>query len=601
MKEIRTVLKFMKGYKAIYLMGMLFVIISQAFTILSPLVIRTTIDSIIGDEPLTSNAVAEAIAFLGGRYYLKENLWVIGIVMVLIAIFRGAFMFLKSVFSSKASENTVKAMRDTLYDHIQRLPYEYHVKAETGELLQRCTSDVETIRRFLSVQLVGVSGNLFMIIFISYIIFGLNYKMATLSIITLPIIFIFAFIFFTKIKEFFQEVDEAEATLSTVLQENLTGVRVVKAFARQKYESIKFNTKNKDHMNKTYKMMKLLAFYWGFSDFICFFQIGIVLIAGSIWAVRGEISLGTMVAFTTYVNRIVWPTRQLGRTLTDMGKATISLRRINEILDEQIETLEENHLKSNIKGNITFENVYFEYEKNRPVLKNISFSIKAGSTVAIIGPTGSGKSSLIHLLARLYDYNSGSIKIDGIELKDIDKKWIRKNVGIVLQEPYLFAKTIRDNIKLADPSIEDAKMYESAKIANIHKDIQTFDRGYDTYVGERGVSLSGGQKQRMAISRTIINDCPIVVFDDSLSAVDTETDKSIRLALKKRKNKFTTIIISHRISTISESDSIIVLDDGKIVQIGNHDSLIQEEGLYKRIYEIQNTADYNHENIRLNA
>jgi len=298
---------------------------------------------------------------------------------------------------------------------------------------------------------------------------------------------------------------------------------------------------------------------------------------------------------------LVWPTRQLGRTLTDMGKAVISIRRINEIFDEPIEILEENHLKPEIKGNISFENVYFGYSKDRPVLKNITFSVKSGETVAIIGPTGSGKSSLIHLLARLYDYDKGSIKIDGIELKTIDKLWIRKNVGIILQEPYLFAKTIRDNIKLYDPSIEDKRVYESATIANIHKDIQSFEKGYDTMVGERGVSLSGGQKQRMAIARTIIMESPIVVFDDSLSAVDTETDISIRKALKERKNKATTIIISHRISTVSEADKIIVLEKGEIVQMGTHEELIKEEGLYKRIYDIQNSIDDFDEDLALEA
>lgn len=325
------------------------------------------------------------------------------------------------------------------------------------------------------------------------------------------------------------------------------------------------------------------------------------MIFGSIWAVRGEISLGTFVAFVSYVNMLVWPTRQLGRTLTDMGKATVSTRRINEIFDEPIEILEENHQKPKIKGNISFENVYFGYKKDRPVLKNITFSIKAGETVAIIGPTGSGKSSLVHLLARLYDYDKGSIKIDGIELKDIDRLWIRKNVGIVLQEPYLFAKTVKDNIRLFNPKIKDKKVYESANIANIHKDIQSFENGYDTLVGERGVSLSGGQKQRMAIARTIIMESPIVIFDDSLSAVDTETDISIRKALKERRNKSTAIIISHRISTVSEADKIIVLEKGEITQMGTHEELIREEGLYRRIYEIQNAIDDFNDDLALDA
>lgn len=600
MKELKKIFKFMEGYKGIYILGMICIILSQMVTIVSPLVIRTTIDSIVGNEPINSNTVSKIINYMGGKSFLRENIWIIGGILVVIAILRGAFLYFKNTLASKTAENTAKKIRDSLYDHIQRLPYEYHVKSETGDLIQRCTSDVETIKRFLAIQLVEVAGSLVMLILISYVMFNLNIKMALVSMITLPIIFTFAFIFFSKIKIAFEASDKAEAKLTTVLQENLTGIRVVKAFSRQKYEVLKFDEKNKDYRDKTYRLIQLLSIYWGSSDFICFIQIGLVLVIGSIWAVKGEISLGTLVAFSTYVSMLLWPVRQLGRTLTDMGKAIVSVGRIEEILNEPIEVLEENHMKPKVKGSIVFDDVYFEYEKGKPVLNGISFSLKAGNTLAIIGPTGSGKSSLIYLLARLYDYNEGSIKIDDIELRNIDKKWVRKNIGIVLQEPFLYGKTIKENIKLGDPSIEDAKVYESAKIASIHQDIKSFDKGYDTYVGERGVSLSGGQKQRIAIARTIINQCPIVVFDDSLSAVDTETDISIRKALNNRKNKSTTIIVSHRISTVSEADKILVLDKGKIAQMGNHNTLIKEEGLYKRIYEIQNSIDELDE-LKLNA
>jgi ATP-binding cassette subfamily B protein len=590
----------MEGYKRIYILGMICIILSQMVTIVSPLIIRTTIDSIIGSEPINSSIVANIIIYMGGKGFLRDNIWIIGGLLVGIAILRGIFLYFKNTLASKTAENTAKKIRDSLYDHIQRLPYEYHVKSETGDLIQRCTSDVETIKRFLSIQLVEVAGSLVMLVLVSSVMFNLNGKMALVSMATMPIIFTFAFIFFSKVKVAFEASDEAEAKLTTVLQENLTGIRVVKAFSRQKYEVLKFDEKNKDYKDKTYRLIQLLSIYWGASDFICFIQIGLVLVVGSIWAVRGDISLGTLVAFSTYVNMLLWPIRQLGRTLTDMGKAIVSVGRIEEILNEPIEILEENNVKPEIKGNILFDDVYFEYEKNKPVLKGISFSVKAGNTLAIIGPTGSGKSSLIHLLARLYDYNEGSIKIDGAELRDMDKGWVRKNIGIVLQEPFLYGKTIKENIKLSDPSIEDTRVYESAKIASIHQDIKSFDKGYDTYVGERGVSLSGGQKQRIAIARTIIKECPIVVFDDSLSAVDTETDVSIRKALNNRKNKSTTIIVSHRISTVSEADKILVLDKGKIVQMGDHNSLIEEEGLYKRIYEIQNSID-ELDDIRLNA
>lgn len=591
MKNLKKLVKFMEGYRLIYFLGMLSILISQLFTTLSPLVLQTTIDSIIGDKAIESIYFQKIIELLGGKEYLKNNLWVIGIIIVSIAILRGLFIFLRSTLSSITAENTAKRIRDNLYDHIQRLPYEYHVKSETGELVQRCTSDVDTIRRFLAIQLVEISGSLFMLIFIIAIIFSINIKMALISIVMLPFTFSFALIFFTKIKKSFESVDEAEARMTTVLQENLTGIRVVKAFARQRFEIEKFEEKNNNFMNLNYKLINELAVYWGISDFFSMAQVGIVVVFGGILTYKGEISLGSYVAFISYINMLVWPVRQLGRLLTDMGKAFVSLNRIEEILNEPIEILYENNLKPEIKGNIEFDNVSFQYEDNRPVLKNISFKVRAGETLAIIGPTGSGKSSLVHLLARLYDYNEGSIKIDGIELKTIDKGWIRKNVGLVLQEPFLYAKTIKENIKLANPSLPDEKVINAAKTAAIHDDIKSFEKGYETLVGERGVSLSGGQKQRMAIARTIINECPIVIFDDSLSAVDTETDISIRKALKERKNKSTTIIISHRISTVSEADQILVIDKGRIVQRGTHDELIKEEGLYKRIYEIQSSID----------
>lgn len=591
MKNLKKLAKFMEGYRLIYFLGMLSILISQLFTTLTPLVLQTTIDSIIGDKAIESIYFQKIIELLGGKEYLKNNLWVIGIIIVSIAILRGLFIFLRSTLSSITAENTAKRIRDNLYDHIQRLPYEYHVKSETGELVQRCTSDVDTIRRFLAIQLVEISGSLFMLIFIIAIIFSINIKMALISIVMLPFTFSFALIFFTKIKKSFESVDEAEARMTTVLQENLTGIRVVKAFARQRFEIEKFEEKNNNFMNLNYKLINELAVYWGISDFFSMAQVGIVVVFGGILTYKGEISLGSYVAFISYINMLVWPVRQLGRLLTDMGKAFVSLNRIEEILNEPIEILYENNLKPEIKGNIEFDNVSFQYEDNRPVLKNISFKVRAGETLAIIGPTGSGKSSLVHLLARLYDYNEGSIKIDGIELKTIDKGWIRKNVGLVLQEPFLYAKTIKENIKLANPSLPDEKVINAAKTAAIHDDIKSFEKGYETLVGERGVSLSGGQKQRMAIARTIINECPIVIFDDSLSAVDTETDISIRKALKERKNKSTTIIISHRISTVSEADQILVIDKGRIVQRGTHDELIKEEGLYKRIYEIQSSID----------
>ena len=591
MKGLKSIFKFMKGSKPIYALSILSIILATFFTVLGPLLIRFTIDSIIGDEPINRQILLKLVSFSGGKEYLKDNIWIIGLILIGLTVLRGLSLYLKNTLSSKASENTAKNIREKMYDHIQRLPYEYHVNADTGDLIQRCSSDVETIRRFLAVQLVEIGGAIFTLAFVSYIMFNLNIKLAFVSMAVVPFIFIFAFVFFSKVQRVFLKADEAEAELSTVLQENLTGIRVVKAFARQDFEIKKFNEKNENFRDLIYKVTRLMAWYWSISDLICMMQIGAVVVAGSMWAAIGDLSLGTLAVFITYEGMLLWPVRQMGRILTDMGKAIVSVNRIEEILAEPIEIAEENNEKPPIAGNVSFQDVCFEYENRKPILRGVSFDVKAGKTVAILGPTGSGKSSLVHLLPRLYDYNSGSIKVDGIELENIDKKWVRTNIGLVLQEPFLFAKTVKDNIKIANSKLEDRKVYEAAKAASIHEDIISFDKGYDTLIGERGVSLSGGQKQRIAIARTIINECPIVVFDDSLSAVDTETDVAIRDALNRRKNKSTTFIISHRISTVKEADEIIVLDRGKIVQKGTHETLVKQEGLYKRVYNIQNSLD----------
>ncbi|QUH20321.1 ABC transporter ATP-binding protein [Alkaliphilus sp. B6464] len=592
MRNIKLIWKYMKGNRLIYMGAIISIGIATLLNVLNPLIIKTTIDSIIGNTPLEdAGTITSLVNRLGGVKVLQNNLWIIAGSLVILTIITGIFLYLKGKLASVAAESTAKQIRETLYDHLQHLPYEYHVKAETGDLIQRCTSDVETIRRFLGVQFVEIGNALFMLSFISYIMLSLNVKMTLVSMIAVPLIFIFAVVFFIKIKVAFQLYDESEASMSTVLQENLTGVRVVRAFARQSYEIDKFEEKNAIHRRLTNRMIRLLAWYWSLSDFLCMLQIALVLVVGAYWTSKGIITLGTLVVFTTYEGMLLWPIRQMGRIIADMGKALVAVERIQNILDQPREIMIESSKEPIIKGNIKFENVSFEYEKGKPVLKNISFEVKEGQTIAILGPTGSGKSTLVYLMARLYDYQKGSIKVDGHELKTIDKKWIRQKIGIVLQEPFLFAKSIKENIRLAKTGSSDEEVFQVANIASIHNTILDFDQGYDTMVGERGVSLSGGQKQRVAIARTLITESPIVVFDDSLSAVDTETDNEIRMALKGRKNKATTFIISHRITTLSEADCIIVLEKGRITEMGNHTELMKKQGLYRRVWEIQNSLE----------
>ena len=596
MKKMKLLWDFMKGSRSLYIFSIAAIGFATFIRFIWPMVLRVTVDSIIGDKPLQVQGwfapIFESVfQFLGGKSILAQSLWMCSFILILLTISRGIFLFFKGKWSAVASESIVQNIRDKLYDHLQYLPFDYHVKAKTGDLIQRCTSDVETIRRFLSIQFVEVGRALFMLTFALSFMLPMNVKMTLVSLSLIPLIFSFAVIFFIKVRKAFRDSDESEARLSTVLQENLTGVRVVRAFARQKYEIDKFDVKNSEYRDLTYYLIKLLAWYWAVSDFFSLVQIGAVIILGTFWAAKGVISLGTLLAFSSYVGMLLWPIRQMGRVLTDMGKAQVSIERIQEILDEPIEEIGGSSIGQKLKGEIEFKDVSFQYEEGKPILKKISFKVKKGQTVAILGPTGSGKTSLVNLLPRLYDYQSGFIKIDGKEISEIDKKILRENIGIVLQEPFLFSKTIKENIGLAKKKVKDDEVFEAARTASIHDVILDFEQGYKTAVGERGVTLSGGQKQRVAIARTLINDCPILIFDDSLSSVDTETDAAIRRRLRARSRKATTFIISHRLSTLAEADLILVLENGELAQKGNHLELIEQEGLYKRIWAIQTSLE----------
>lgn len=586
MKSLRILWSYMSNNRLLYLGAILSVALAALASISGPLVIRITIDSVIGDAPVAAPPLIRS--FVEG---IGQRFWVPGIVLIVITTFRGLFMFLRGRLSAQASESIAKNIRDRIYDHIQRLPYKYHKEADTGDLMQRCTSDIDTIRRFLGVQLVEVGNGLSLLLLIATIMFRADRRMALISMAMVPILFTFAVVFFRKVKEAFRETDETEAQLTSVLQENLTGIRVVRAFHNQDYEIKRFTAKNEVHRDKVYRLIWLLACYWSSSDLLAFSQIGLTLVAGAYFTSRGELSIGTLVLFTSYTGMLVWPVRHLGRILTDMGKALVAAERLEEVFAQPQEVLFENHEQPPIRGHVVFENVSFGYEPGQPVLKNVSFTVLPGQTVGILGHTGSGKSSLVQLLARLYDYDQGSIKVDGVELKNIDKRWIRRNVAVVPQEPFLFAKTIRENVTLARGEVPDEELYAVCKEAAIHDVVLSFEQGYETLVGERGVSLSGGQKQRVAIARALITQSPILIFDDSLSAVDTETELAIRNALKKRAQKATTFLISHRVSSLSSADLILVLEDGEIVERGTHTELMEQNGTYRRIWDIQNRLE----------
>ena len=565
----------------------LIVIIYTFGNLFSPLMFSFIIDNLIEGKQITSPIFLFLTNNLGGVEYLRNNLWLAAIVLVLVNVVVGLCIFFRGKLNSEISQQMSQDIRNDLYNNIQLWPYSTLSRSKAGDLIQRCTSDVEVVRQFFSGQLAEVVYAVSITVFANVVLFSINGSLAIYSLVTLPVLFIVSLLFFKSIQKFFTRFDETEAELTTVMQENLANLRVVRAFNREKYEMDKFSIKNKELSKIDFELINHLGFQWGVGGSLSMAQVLLTTLIGIFFVINNQITIGQFSVFISYQSMIVYPVRSLARLLSNMGKMKVSIERLLEILNEKTEDIESGKVLD-IKGDIKFSHVGFQYDDGTfPVLKDISFSVKPNETLAILGPTGSGKSTLVHLLTGLLDYTEGSITIDSVELKEIQKKCLRKNVGIVLQEPFLFSKTIYDNIKISRKDADKSKVYAAAKIASVHDVISEFSGGYDTLVGEKGVTLSGGQKQRIAIARTIINDCPILIFDDSLSAVDTQTDNEIRKAIKSLRKKCTTIIIAHRISSAQDADHIIVLENGRITQNGNHQKLVNQPGLYKRIYEIQ--------------
>jgi len=560
---------------------------------LTPLLLSEIVDSILGSEPFTMpDFLMNPINALGGRDFLRQNLWIPALALILMNIVNGVFTFIKGRSSAIASENIARKLRNDLYRHLQHLPFAYHVKAQAGELIQRCTSDVDTIRRFLAVQVMEVVNTVLMVVIAMSILLPRSVPITLYSLILVPPLFCFATWFFKMVHKSFEVADEADGVLNAVLQENLSGVRVVRAFGQQEREVEKFDRVNNDLRKKNLRLNELLAIYWGGGDAISMTQTLLTLVVCIIYACNGWITVGTLIVFTSTLGMLLFPIRQLGRTLSDAGKAMVSMKRVQAILHEEAEPDEPNAMKPDLHGDIVFDHVSFAYpDDNVPVLRDVSFTIPAGKTAAVLGGTGSGKSTMMYLLQRLYAPTSGKITIGGVDIQQIDRKYLRAHVGLILQEPFLYSKSIRENVGITAPEQEAERIEHAADIASASGFIAKADKGWETVVGERGVTLSGGQKQRIAIARTLLKDNNILIFDDSLSAVDTETDAQIRAALRHEQKDVTTLIISHRVTTLSQADLILVLENGQITQQGTHAELCSQPGLYQRINSIQNALE----------
>lgn len=596
MKIVKILTRYLKGFRFVFFISLFAAVLVQIFAVFEPLIIKVAIDTLFMGEPIDSTVMEYFVVMLGGISFLKEHLWIISLVYLSVVALKSFFQFVYRYFSSVIAQGIAENIRISIYDKVQRIPFLVHGKFQTGDLIQRCTSDIEDISNFFGSQLIDTICTTTLIVFILVSLFLLNAWLAIIAMCFFVAIILNSLIFYQKFEKSYTEVEKTESRFFVNIQEYLTGIRVVKAFGMQNLEAEKFDKTQKDFLKNDYKTTKMFGVFWTIGDILSYSNLACTVVVGFFMLIQGSVTAGTLIAFVSYLYKINWPIRGFARIISRMSKIVVSQRRLQEVLDTESEILEEpksleNHAPKidKIDGKIEFSNVSLQYEgSEKNVFENISFTIDAGKTLAIMGATGSGKTSLVQLLPRLYEYSSGSIKIDGVELKALDKNFVRKNIGLILQETFLFSKSIRENIKLASDSFTDEQMYAACKTACIYDDIMKFEYGFDTIVGEKGVLLSGGQRQRISIARTLINNYPIVIFDDSLSAVDTETDLSIRQALEEKKDKATRIIISHRISTCKNADHIIFLADGKIVQEGIHEDLIRQDGPYKRVYEIQN-------------
>ncbi len=606
-------MRLMRGFRWLYLGALVAVSLGALVRTYYYRLIQHVIDNVLGQPGASAQLPLAAAGFVG------------------LALLEGAFAYVRGTWSAKTAEGVTLRLRNYVFDQIQRLPFGFHDYVKTGELIQRATSDVDALRRFYADQALGIGRIVALFVVNFTMLLRMNARLGLIAVAVMPAIVAMSYYFFGRVSKAYEAYQEQEAKLSTALQENLTGVRVVRAFARQTYEIDKFDRENEGKYQRGRHLTLMHSLYWPISDVLCAAQTVIAMAVGATMALRGEITVGTYIAAMGMVVWIIWPMRNLGRLIVQISTGLVSYQRVADVIREEREDIRsgEVSMDTQIRGEVVFDRVSFAYEPRSvledpsadekedahaepppasgsdeeqgpvEVLHDISFRCEPGQVIALLGSTGSGKTSIINLLLRFYDYQEGHILLDGVELKAYPRSMVRQSIGIVEQEPFLFSRSIRENIAygarrpgtVAQGLVSQEQIEQAARAAAIHDIIQTFPAGYDTVVGEKGVTLSGGQRQRVAIARALLKDPSILVLDDATSSVDTETEEQIRAALATLMAGRTTFLVAHRIQTVMSADLILVLDKGRIVQSGIHRELVAQEGLYREIYEIQSQIE----------
>ncbi|MBQ7990417.1 MAG: ABC transporter ATP-binding protein [Oscillospiraceae bacterium] len=578
----------LKGSLLFFICSMLLSAVTSVIDLINPKIISSVIDNILGEEGagLLQKSI---IGLLGGREYIREHLWIPAILIICVALTGGMIRYAQSMANAVGAERFVQKLRCDLFTHTERLPMSWYGKNSTGDILQRCTSDVETVKQFVSAQLTTLVQTVLSLIFSIIFMAGINGRLTLIAMLFMPVIIGYSLYFHGKIGETFMKADTEEGIVSGIVQENLTGIRVVRAFGKERYEYDRFTQKNRTYTDLWIRLMRLMSVFWSLGDLISGLQVLTVVALGAVFCVKGEITAGGYIAFVSYNAMLTWPVRELGRTIADLSRAGVAIDRIRYILSAAPEDMDNGtHTEGAAEPLIMMRSVSFSYDDNE-VLHDISFVLHRGEKVGIIGGTGSGKTTLTDVLTRTVPTSDirGEIIYNGMDAKTIALSEYRREFARVLQEPFLFSGSIAHNIAISDDAISDRKIGECAEDAAFMSSILKFTDGFDTYVGERGVTLSGGQKQRCAIAAALAADSSVLILDDAFSALDAKTDAGIRQTLFTKYRDRAMIIIAHRITTLSGCDRIYVLDKGRIADVGTHEELIARKGIYRDIYELQ--------------